>query len=67
MYSFNKNDQVLIENKNAISRKKLEPLMSGPYNVLEKLSDTLYVIECDKKGKTKDIFHISKLRPYISL
>jgi len=53
---------VYVENKNDISRKKLEPLMIGPFKVIEKLSDISYRIECDKKGKNSDIFHISKLR-----
>jgi hypothetical protein len=61
-FSFEKDDLVYVENKNDISRKKLEPLMIGPFKVLKKLSVTSYEIECDKKGKTKDIFHISKLR-----
>ena len=63
-FSFESGDLVLVENKNDISRKKLEPLMIGPYKVLKKLSDVSYEIECDKRGKTKDIFHISKLRLY---
>ncbi len=53
-----------MENKNQISRKKLEPLMIGPFKVIKKLSDITYEVECDKKGKTKDIYHISKLRIY---
>ena len=61
-YSLNKNDLVYIENKNPISRRKLEPLMVGPFKVIEKISDTIYQIECDKKGKNSDIYHISNLR-----
>ena len=61
--SFNVNDLVFVENKNDISRKKLEPLMIGPYKIVKKISDISYEIECDKKGKKTDIFHISKLRP----
>jgi putative transposase len=57
-------DLVFIGNKNEISRKKLEPLMIGPFKVIKRLSDISYEVESDKKGKTKDIFHISKLRIY---
>ncbi len=62
--TLNSGDLVYVENKSEIIRKKLEPLMIGPFKVLKKLSDISYEIECDKKGKTKDIFHISKLCLY---
>jgi hypothetical protein len=55
-------DLVYVENKNEISRRKLEPLMIGPFKILKKLSETSYEVECDKKGRTKDVFHVSKLR-----
>jgi transposase InsO family protein len=57
-------DLVYVENKNDISRKKLEPLMIGPFKVLKKLSDISYEVESEKRGKSKDVFHISKLRIY---
>ena len=60
----NPNDLVLVENKNEISRKKLEPIMLGPFKVVNKLSNTMYEVQCDKKGKITDKFHISKLRIY---
>ena len=66
-YTFNEGDLVYVENKNDISRRKLEPIMTGPFKVLKKLSDISYVIECRKKGKKSDIFHISKLKPYKTL
>ena len=62
--NFEKGDLVYVENKNAISRRKLEPLMTGPFKIIDKLSDVSYLVECDKKGKNADIFHISKLRLY---
>ena len=63
-FEFKENDKVLVENKNAISRHKLDPIMIGPYKIIKRLSDVSYIVECDKKGKTNDIFHITKLRPY---
>ena len=38
--------------------------MIGPFKILKKLSETSYEVECDKKGRTKDVFHVSKLRFY---
>ncbi|RWS01610.1 Retrotransposable element Tf2 protein type 1-like protein [Dinothrombium tinctorium] len=57
-------DLVLIENKNKISRKKLDPVMVGPFKIVKKLSEISYEVECDKKGRETDVFHISKLRLY---
>ena len=65
--TFKEGDQVLIENKNYITRKKLDPVMIGPFEIIKKLSDISYVIQYNKKGKTDDIFHVSKLRPYNAL
>ncbi len=40
--------------------------MTEPFKILKNLSETSYEVECDKKGRTKDvsIFHVSKLRFY---
>ncbi|XP_023226450.1 uncharacterized protein LOC111627120 [Centruroides sculpturatus] len=62
--TLNPGDLVLVENKNAITRKKLEPLMSGPYKVMRQVSNVLYEIEWGKRGKPSDVVHISKLRLY---
>ena len=59
---FKVGDLVYVENKNEINRRKLEPLMSGPFKVVGKLSKISYLVECDKKGKQNDVYHISKLR-----
>ena len=60
--SFETNDLVYIENKNDITRRKLEPIMIGPFRIVKKLSDVSYEVMCDKRGKQTDIYHISKLR-----
>jgi hypothetical protein len=36
--------------------------MMGPFKILKKLSEISYEVEYDKKGRTKDLFHVSKLR-----
>ena len=59
-YSFNVGDQVLVKNH---YRKKLDPFLIGPYEVLQKLSDNSYVIDIPKKGRRNDIYHISQLKP----
>ena len=58
----NKGDLVYITKKSDISRKKLESIRIGPYEIIEKLSDVSFKIKLEK-GKI-DIFHIKKLWPY---
>ena len=36
-FEFRENDLVLVENKNEISRRKLERIMIGPYKIVKKL------------------------------
>lgn len=57
-------DLVLIENKNSTTQKKFEPLMSGLFKVINKISNVMYEIGCEKKGRSTDLVHISKLRLY---
>ncbi len=61
-FDLKEGDLVYVENKNEISRRKLDPFIAGPFKVLQKLSQTSYEVECDKKGRIKDVFHVSKLR-----
>ena len=57
-----KGDLVYVKRGSEISRKKLEPIRMGPYEVIEKLFDVSFKIRLEK-GKV-DIFHIKKLWPY---
>lgn len=58
----NKGDLVYITKKSDISRKKLESIRIGPYEIIEKLSDVSFKIKLEKRKI--DIFHIKKLWPY---
>lgn len=59
---FSPGDMVWIKN---YYRKKLDPLLIGPYSVKQRLSDNSYILDKPGKGKSIDIFHISHLRPVI--
>lgn len=62
--TFKENDLVLVQNKNPISRRKLESKMLGPFKIIKKNFLKLHVIECDKKGRKSDVFHISMIKPF---
>ena len=61
-FEFSVGDAVWIKNH---YRKKLDPLLEGPYQVVEKLSDNSYIINKPSRGRASDIFHISHLRPVL--
>ena len=59
-YRFEIGDQVWIKNH---YRKKLDPIYEGPYTILDRISDNSYIINKPSRGRTRDIFHVSHLRP----
>lgn len=62
-YQFNIGDRVYVENGNRLNRKKLDELKIGPYEILEKLSDSIYKINTGHKKPESNLFHITKLIP----
>ncbi|ESO02812.1 hypothetical protein HELRODRAFT_174235 [Helobdella robusta] len=54
---------VYVENGNSLNRKKLEELKIGPYQVLEKLSNSIYRINTGHKKFESNLFHVTKLVP----
>lgn len=60
-YEFNIGDKVYVENGNKLNRKKLEEITVGPFEILERLSDSIYRI--DTGNKSSDMFHVTKLQP----
>lgn len=60
-------DSVYVENGNRLNRKKLDELKIGPYQVLEKLSNSIYRINTGHKKFESNLFHITKLVPVPTL
>ena len=54
---------VYIKSGNKLNRKKTDPVRTGPYQVLSRISDTFYELDCSKH-RTQNFFHSSKLLPY---
>ncbi|CAK1548798.1 unnamed protein product [Leptosia nina] len=55
-------DLVYIENGNKINRKKLDNLRIGPFQIKDKISNTIYRINTGKRKDT-NLYHITKLIP----
>lgn len=62
-HNFKVGDFVYVENGNKLNRDKLDEIRIGPFPVLHKLSDSVYMIKCGSTNKEKRLFHISKMVP----
>lgn len=62
-FNFNVGDMVYVENGNKLNRKKLDELKIGPYEVVEKLSNSIYRINTGHRKAESNLFHISKVIP----
>ncbi|KAH7427867.1 hypothetical protein KP509_10G064400 [Ceratopteris richardii] len=47
-------------------KPKLSPRFCGPWTVIKKISDVAYKLQLPENCKVHPVFHVSKLRPYIS-
>jgi transposase InsO family protein len=62
-YQFKTGDLVYIENGNKLNRKKLDELRIGPYEIIEKISDSIYRVKTGKRKQENGLYHITKLIP----
>lgn len=62
-YIFNVGDMVYVENGNKLNRKKLDEIRIGPYEIVEKISNSIYKVNLGHKKEESNFFHISKLIP----
>ncbi|GFT19899.1 transposon Tf2-6 polyprotein [Trichonephila clavipes] len=63
---FEPGDLVIYEEFNYPNRRKLSPIFSGPYEIVQKLSDVNYEVTKPNAltKKPTEIVHVSKLRTY---
>jgi hypothetical protein len=64
--SFSVGDKVFIENGNKLNRDKLDPIRIGPFPIIEKKSDHVFLVQCGPSLRKKRLYHISKMVPFIS-
>lgn len=62
-YKFKVGDRVYVENGNRLNRKKMDELRIGPYQILKKISNSIYEIDAGHKKAESKFYHISKLSP----
>lgn len=62
-HEFNVGDMVYVENGNKLNRKKLDHLRIGPFQIIEKISKSIYRIDTGHKKTESNLFHVTKLVP----
>lgn len=65
-HEFKVGDLVLVHNGSKLNRSKLDELRSGPFSVIRRVSNSIYEIGSGKRKKEGNLYHISKLRPYLA-
>ena len=60
---FQTGKMVYVENGNRLNRKKLDKLRTGPYKIVEKISETMFKVNTGYKKEESNIFYYSKLTP----
>ena len=63
-YIFGINDLVYVENGNKLNRNKLDPIRSGPYKILRRISNTIYEVDNGSRRSDSNFYDSSKLLPY---
>lgn len=63
--SYEEGDLVYIQNGSRIARSKLGPVRLGPFEIKKKFSDLIFVVNSGFEKKDSNIFHASKMIPYI--
>lgn len=61
--NFNVGDKVFVESGNKLNREKLDELRTGPYVIIEKISNSIFKINTGHKKLESNLFHASKLIP----
>lgn len=62
-YEFKEGDIVYVENGNRLNRKKLDELRIGPFEILKKISGSIYEVDTGHRKAESNFYHITKLSP----
>lgn len=58
---FNIGELVYVENGNKLNRKKMDNLRIGPFEITDKISNTIYKINTGRTKTNTSLYHITKL------
>lgn len=62
-HEFNVGENVYVENGHRLNRRKLDELRIGPFEIIGKISNSIYKIDTGKKKTESTFFRITKVQP----
>lgn len=65
-FDFKVGDLVYIENGSKMNRKKLDRIRIGPFPISKRISSLIYEVQCGKRRRESNYFHVKKLFPFSS-
>lgn len=63
-FVFKVNDLVYVNHGNSLNKNKLEAIRTGPFRILRKISDSIFLVDSGYQKHESNIYHISKLYPF---
>ena len=61
---FKVGDLVYFENGNKLNRGKLDEVRIGPFPLIRRLCDTVFLVKCGPHPRDSRLYHVSKMLPY---
>lgn len=62
-HDFQKGDMVYVTNGNKLNRRKMDEIRIGPFEIEEKISDSIFKINTGSGRKSMGLYHVTKLIP----
>ncbi len=64
--NFKAGQLVYVLHGNSLNRNKLDEIRTGPYKILQQLSNVLYEVDAGFQKHESNVFHVSKMYPFES-
>lgn len=62
-YDFKKGDKVYVDYGNKLNKKKMDEIRIGPFEIEEKISDSIFKINTGRGSRSIGLYHVTKLIP----
>lgn len=65
-YDFKKGDKVYVDYGNKLNKKKMDEIRIGPFEIEEKISDSVFKINTGRGKRSIGLYHVTKLIPMLN-
>ena len=62
---FKAGDLVYVQHGNSLNRNKLDEIRTGPFKILNKLSNCIFEVDAGFQKYESNLFHVSKMYPFV--